>query len=211
MPTDTFLNLAEDKQQRVLQAAIKEFGERSLQEANLSNIIKDAGISRGSLYQYFKTKEDLYIYIFATLRAERAEYVKPAFVLYKNQPFLRFFEEFYLRDSEYLLRHPAHIELGKKLYSSNDTVSRGLIQQLQIRYRDWFLVGIEYDKEQHLIDSRISSTALADLCVHLVTDIFIFQSAHTRLTIANISEHNEETLYIIKNGIGVRPVVTVPE
>ena len=205
MPTATFLRLSASKQKRIIDAAVKEFSVRNVQEGKLSNIVKDAGISRGSLYQYFPSKEDLYNYLFDTLRADRAEYVKPAFALYKTEPFLRFFEEFYLRDSEFLLMNPSHIELGKQMYGSTDSVSRGLIHRLQTRYKEWFLVAIEHDKEKGIIDHRVSSSTLADLFVHFVTDIFIFQSVHSQFSVVNIREHCRETMYIIWNGIRTQP------
>ncbi len=93
MPTQTFLNLPKDKQERILNAAIEEFSQRNVQEANIANIVSAAGISRGSIYQYFENKEDMYVYIFDTLRRERAEYVKSAFDLYKKEPFIVFFEQ----------------------------------------------------------------------------------------------------------------------
>ncbi|MDR1875614.1 MAG: TetR/AcrR family transcriptional regulator [Synergistaceae bacterium] len=204
MPTQTFYNLPFEKQERILQAAIKEFGQRNVQEANLSNIVNAANISRGSLYQYFSNREDMYIYIFDTLRARRAEYVKPAFSLYKKEPFLRFFEEFYLRDSEFLLQNPSHIELGKQLYSHAHGVSLGLIQRVQNRYREIFLVAIEFDKEHGVIAPEVDSSALTDLCIHFVTDIFIFQSLTSQLSISNIRQHAHQTLYILQNGTNPR-------
>lgn len=201
MPTATFLNLAKEKQERVLNAAVREFGIRNVQEANLSNIVKDAGIARGSLYQYFLTREDLYIYVFDTLRARRAEYVKPAFDLYKKVPFLRFFEDFYLRDSEYLLQNPSHIALGQQLYSNALNVSRGLIQRLQNRYRDIFLLAIDHDIDRGEISPDVDASILADLCAHFVTDIFIFQSVYSHLSMTNIREHCKKTLRIIEHGI----------
>jgi len=200
MPNPTFNNLPEEKKERILNAAIKEFGLRNVREGNLSNIVKDAKIARGSIYQYFPSKEDLYIYVFDTLRAQRAEYVRPAYDLYKKAPFLTFFQEFYLRDSEFLLMHPDHIELGKQLYGCSHPVSQGLIRQLQNRYRDLFLIGIEYDKDRGIIDMDVDSTILADLCVHFVTDIFIFQSVYTQLTMQNIRHHCEQTLYLLAHG-----------
>ena len=204
MSTATFFNLPEQKRERIINAAIEEFGQRNLAEGNLANIVRAAGIPRGSLYQYFKTKDDLYIYLFETLRAERAEYVKPAFELYKKEPFLRFFEEFYLRDSEYLIKHPPHIELGQKLYSGGDNTSRGLIKRIQSRYSEWFLIGIDFDKDRGLIDRNVDSTVLADLCTHFVTDIFIFQSMHTQFSMANIRDHCKKTVDIIEHGVAAR-------
>ena len=201
MPTSTFHNLPEGKKKRILDAAIKEFGQRNIDEGNIANIVKDAKISRGSLYQYFESKEDLYTYLFDTLRGIRSEYVKPAFQLYKQAPFLRFFEEFYLRDSEYLLRNPSHIELGKHLYTSSNPVARGLIQRHQSMYRDWFIVAIDYDKERGFIDTNVDSSVFADLCVHFVTDIFIFQSIYNQFSLDSIRTHILKSMSLFEYGI----------
>ena len=201
MPTSTFLNLPHEKRDRIMQAAIKEFGLRCLTEANLANIIKDSKISRGSLYQYFESKEDLYEYLFIKLREERASYVQPAYALYKKEPFLDFFQSFYLLDSEYLLAHPAHIELGKMLYSGKDSTSLGLIHSQQTSYKEAYLLAIDFDKDRGLIRKDVSSSALADLCVHLVTDIFIFQSIHTQFSLMNIKQHFQQTMDILRHGV----------
>ncbi|SEN92687.1 DNA-binding transcriptional regulator, AcrR family [Terribacillus saccharophilus] len=63
MPKQTFLSLPEDKQNTLIQSAKKEFSRVPLHEASVANIIKDAGIPRGSFYQYFEDKEDLYYYL----------------------------------------------------------------------------------------------------------------------------------------------------
>jgi AcrR family transcriptional regulator len=63
MPLNTFEKIPKEKQERVLNAAIKEFSRAPLNEASIANIIKDAKIPRGSFYQYFKDKEDIYYYI----------------------------------------------------------------------------------------------------------------------------------------------------
>ena len=205
MPTQTFFNLPEEKQQRILAAAIKEFSQRGVEDGNLANIIRDAGISRGSLYQYIDSKEELYAYLFTKLRNERADHVQPAFALYKTKPFVEFFRQFYLLDSEFLLTHPSHIDLGKRLYTGTDPVSRGLIQRQQTLYKEWFLVAVEHDKSQGVIDKRIDASVLAELCVHFVTDIFIFQSAQTQISIFNLREHLDKMLYLIQHGIAPLP------
>jgi len=199
--TATFRNLPRAKRERIIAAAIDEFGRRNVEEAKISNIVRQAGIPRGSLYQYFDSKEDLYVYLFEMLRAERSEYVKPAFELYKTRPFLEFFEEFYSRDSSFLLRHPKHIELGKVLYSNAHGVSLGLIRTIQGRYRDRFLVGIEYDKEVGRMRADIDSAVLADLCTHFVTDVFIFQNLSERLSLNAVRRHLVGTLDIIRRGV----------
>lgn len=68
MPTQTFFNLSEEKQQRLIAGAMKEFSSKSLNDASISNIVKNAKISRGSFYQYFEDKKDLYFYLIGKFR-----------------------------------------------------------------------------------------------------------------------------------------------
>ncbi|MDG5472429.1 TetR family transcriptional regulator [Jeotgalibacillus sp. ET6] len=63
MPKLTFYNLPVDKKQTLVASAKKEFSRAPLSEASISNIIKSAGISRGSFYQYFEDKEDVFFYL----------------------------------------------------------------------------------------------------------------------------------------------------
>ncbi|MBT2684686.1 TetR family transcriptional regulator [Bacillus sp. ISL-37] len=63
MPKQTFFNLSEQKRKKLLESAEIEFARAPLFEASIANIIKTAGISRGSFYQYFEDKDDLYFYL----------------------------------------------------------------------------------------------------------------------------------------------------
>lgn len=59
MIKQTFINLPEDKKNRVVEAIIDEFAVEGTNRISINNIIKRAGISRGSFYQYFDDKVDL--------------------------------------------------------------------------------------------------------------------------------------------------------
>lgn len=63
MPKQTFYNIQLDKQERIINASKKEFIRTNFYDASINQIIKDAGISRGSFYQYFEDKEDLFTYL----------------------------------------------------------------------------------------------------------------------------------------------------
>lgn len=63
LPKPTFIKLPIDKKETLIRAAIKEFSRAPLFEASIANIIKEAGIPRGSFYQYFEDKEDLYYFL----------------------------------------------------------------------------------------------------------------------------------------------------
>ena len=63
MPTDTFQKLSEEKKQKIILSAKKEFARVPLEEVSIKNIVEQAEIARGSFYQYFYSKEDLLLYI----------------------------------------------------------------------------------------------------------------------------------------------------
>ena len=63
MPSSTFLNLPAQKQEKLLEAATREFSQRPYTEVSINQIIKDAGIPRGSFYMYFTDKEELFRYV----------------------------------------------------------------------------------------------------------------------------------------------------
>lgn len=55
-----FKKLAPEKQEKVFQAAVGEFASHGYRNASMNNLVKTAGISKGSLFQYFRTKSDLF-------------------------------------------------------------------------------------------------------------------------------------------------------
>ncbi len=63
MPSQTFFNLTEEKQAKVLEAAVTEFSRVPYDKASINQIIKQADISRGSFYMYFEDKDDLALYL----------------------------------------------------------------------------------------------------------------------------------------------------
>lgn len=73
MPKQTFFHLAADKQDTLILAAKEEFSRVPLHEASIANIIKSAGIPRGSFYQYFDDKEDLYFYLLSEISKKNTE------------------------------------------------------------------------------------------------------------------------------------------
>ena len=54
-----FDKISADKRQRILDAAVAEFAARGLAQANINVIARNAGVSIGSMYNYFAAKQDL--------------------------------------------------------------------------------------------------------------------------------------------------------
>lgn len=90
MPTLTFERLSSEKKDRVLKAAMKEFSRVSLSEASIANIIKDAKIPRGSFYQYFKDKEDIFYYILEVHSQDIKKHLITFLMKYKGDVIISF-------------------------------------------------------------------------------------------------------------------------
>lgn len=61
--TATFANISAEKQRRILEVAIHEFAEKGFNAAGINDIAEKAEISIGSMYSYFKSKDDLFLTI----------------------------------------------------------------------------------------------------------------------------------------------------
>lgn len=66
------IELSEEKQQPVIEAALKCFGKHGYKKASMGDIAKSSGVSKPMLFHYFGTKRDLYLYL--------SEYVRTVMV-----------------------------------------------------------------------------------------------------------------------------------
>lgn len=76
MPKETFYRLPDEKRERIMVAAEREFLENSFEAASINRIIKEAAIPRGSFYQYFEDKKDIFLYIVDTHKNEAFDFVE---------------------------------------------------------------------------------------------------------------------------------------
>ena len=61
---DKFFDLKKEKQDRMINAALKIFALNGYQKASTDDIVKEAGISKGLLFHYFGSKAGLYIFVY---------------------------------------------------------------------------------------------------------------------------------------------------
>ena len=76
MPKETFYRLPDEKRERIMAAAEREFLENSFEAASINRIINEAAIPRGSFYQYFEDKKDIFLYIVSTHKNEAFGFVE---------------------------------------------------------------------------------------------------------------------------------------
>ncbi len=61
---DKFEALSEEKRLRIINSALEEFSLRQFKNASTDAIAKNAGISKGALFQYFGSKRQLFQYVY---------------------------------------------------------------------------------------------------------------------------------------------------
>jgi len=75
---------SEDKRNAILDAATRLFAERGLTAAPTSEISKIAGVAEGTLFTYFKTKDDLINALYREVKLELADAMMSDFPRKKN-------------------------------------------------------------------------------------------------------------------------------
>jgi AcrR family transcriptional regulator len=72
-----FDRIPEDKRERLLAVAVEEFASNSFADVNVNRIAERTGMSVGSVYQYFRSKEELYLTVVNLACAKLEEAILP--------------------------------------------------------------------------------------------------------------------------------------
>lgn len=100
----TFYNLPPEKREKIIDVTRKEFRKGSKKKITINSVIKNAGISRGSFYQYFDDKLDLVELMADDMMNKMSEYIKEQLILYNGDIFeipLDIFDVMFKDDSSY--------------------------------------------------------------------------------------------------------------
>ena len=63
MPKDTLEKIKPAKREKLLGEAAKLFAQRGYNQADMAELATRAGVAKGSLYNYFESKQELYLYV----------------------------------------------------------------------------------------------------------------------------------------------------
>lgn len=120
---EQFLKLPEEKQQRIINAALEIFGKNEYKRASTDDIAAKAGISKGLLFYYFHNKKSLYLFLFDYSK----KLVENLIMDESYREITDFFQllEFGAREKARILeQNPYILEfVMRAFYSENETVS----------------------------------------------------------------------------------------
>jgi len=161
MPKQTFFNLPEEKRNKIINLSLLEFAQHSYRTASLSRIVEKAGIAKGSMYQYFKNKKGLYLYLIDFTTNRKLSYldrhldssIEDFYILYKQMVFLTV---------KYDLGN-----IGKSLFTYNalnnrsDKEMREIAMEMKEKKRDFL--------KKYVITARERGQIRKDVDVDLIT------------------------------------------
>lgn len=167
MPKPTFINLSKAKKDKFLLVALEEFAMNDYDHASITRIVKLLTIAKGSVYQYFENKKDLYLYLLDLATRKRLDYVKP---LLRNPPkdvydlFAMLFKQTMIFDIE----NPLYSRLLSN--ANNERFSKDLGNtMLEQRKKSMdFMRGII---ERELLTARIRFDLNVDLAGYLIAQM----------------------------------------
>lgn len=76
MPKKTFFNLPQEKRERIVQTLIKHFARKPYNRVDIEDVAKESRVSKGSMYQYFENKKDMYFYAIAEVLRRYLKFVE---------------------------------------------------------------------------------------------------------------------------------------
>jgi AcrR family transcriptional regulator len=201
VPSKTFLNLPKDKQDRIMDASILEISRNSYENLNFANIIRDSKIPRGSFYQYFKDKDDLYDYFMEYVGMKKYEFYGSLFDPTLDISFIERFKNIYLKGVLFAKEYPILVNAGKKFmtssyYQRNETYQKSMNQVI-----NFFKELIELDQQKSIIRKDIDSKILATIIIEMMYKVTFDEYKNDEIDFDHIEVIIHHMLDIIKKGI----------
>lgn len=200
MPKDTFINLKPPKKEKLMQAMTKELGIHTFEHISIANIVRDADIPRGSFYQYFEDKEDLYQYYFAHIANLKMAYFKDVFTG-ESLSFFERIESLFKQGMVFKRAYPELVLVAKKMFESDyykDLLKKGGWEN---KVSDTYKAWIMNDQAKGIIRASIDPQMLAELIHEMTSSISVDSFIYEKYD-ESVWEHKlEEMLDILKKGI----------
>ena len=162
MPKQTFFNLPEQKRERIVLCAVEEFAQRGYKQASISRMVDAAGIAKGSFYQYFEDKDDLFVYIVQTqIGAIKIDTYEQEAGRLNDLSLSAFLRHVFKVQMEQFNARPDLIKISLDITRlSGEPVYQKLLQTFEGFQNTYFLTIIKSEIEQGKIDGRVNAQLL---------------------------------------------------
>jgi len=201
LPKKTFFNLPLEKQERIKNAAIEEFSKYSFTKSSINRIIQMAKIPKGSFYQYFKNKEDIYLYVIEEIGKIKLQYIQNSISEFSKKDIFEVIQLSIESSLKMISEYPKYAEIGLKMMNEDTTFINKITNKLKMNMYEFLSVPIKNAINSGLIDESLD----IDLLIFFISKILSSVSEYAKEK--NIKDFNEvasltsKIMYMIENGI----------
>jgi AcrR family transcriptional regulator len=162
MPKPSFFNLTEDKRNVIISVALEEFSTANYDTASINQICKNSNIAKGSFYQYFADKLDLYMYIMTLAIEAKITFFSAILEQFAALSLLEQIRLLFMKGIEFAAAHPKYSALGEQFSrETNETAKLTVIKEGEKQSDSLFIHMIDQAKLKGEIDSNIDTLALS--------------------------------------------------
>jgi AcrR family transcriptional regulator len=201
MPSQTFYNLPDDKKNRIIEAITDELGLHTYEHINIQNIIKQAKIPRGSFYQYFEDKDDMFDFFLSHIKNLKFQFWGPLFSLETDIPFIERFRQIYIKGIAFEKAYPKLVKVAKNVVNSDALKQRPIYQEGLKQAQMMFESYIIKDQENGLIREDIDPKLLSTILNELMNKITLEELSKTTANLNTVEQRASELIEIIMKGI----------
>ncbi len=177
-----------ETRQKLVQAAILEFSQQGFANANINRISEAAGLAKGTVYNYFASKQELMLALIREIGAFHLDYIASR-VRQEQDPILRL-ERFYSAGFDFVEGYPAEANfLITTLYGANIEYKQAMYQaylpMFQIMGDEILTAGIAQGAFK---PSESAHTASLLLTIYLGTCSQVDQNGKVYLSAKEVSD-----------------------
>jgi len=139
-----FERLEQALQDRILEAALMEFGRFGYSSASMNRLVRNAGISKGALFKYFGTKAGLFEYLYRSILEEVKEKLRTVREESRTQPFFSRLEKVIRTGLEFTEGRPFSASIYfRSVYTGDAPDGMGILSEIQDASRHFLGALIE--------------------------------------------------------------------
>ena len=209
MPKDTFFNLPEDKRALICSVAVDEFASYPFEQASINRIVADAGIAKGSFYQYFTGKKDLFLYLLKMATQEKLAYFSSVLAGADEHTLFSLIRDLYLAGIQFAGEHPKYELIGRRiLENKNAPIYKEAIDENSPVSYEFFGTLLENAIERGEVRADIDVKLFAYMITAMNTLIVEYWTEYVAQDFQDgMMETIDQFLDFLKNGIGAPKVV----
>ncbi len=208
MPKQTFLNLPEDKRKAFIAIALDEFADNEYNTASISKIVEKAGIAKGSVYQYFEDKQDLFMYLLDVSNQEMLTYIQQSPPPDPGSGFFATLRWQMSATAQAAIKFPVHSKLARRAYSSPLPFRDAVFEKTKKIREEHFQAMIVQAQSTDQLDPRLDPAIVSFMVQGLMNDLGPFlQSKFARrkgdwIELPEVGEVFDQVIEALKNGLG---------